>query len=285
MPDYDGGFKIAARHSGVGLSRLAGVAVEEWTPIPDTVQATERLAGRAFRAKRGGERFVVYMEAYTRWAESAPWSVLAKSGLLSERERLPCECLVFVLLPRGYRPQEGTFQLSIEGRPAQQVWFREVLMWRQRPEDWWEHHPGLMALYPLSAHGTTAAEAVAHAVESIRHRSLDSARRADLLTSLGFFGRLVDDTLDVWSLIGRENMRDSSLARDFMLEGEQAARRSDVLEVIELRFGEDAVNEFRDALARITDVERLRGLHRAAIQARRVSQVRRAVAEVQGEGA
>jgi hypothetical protein len=65
MADY-GGFKIAARHSGAGLSRLAGVAVDSWEAIGDTLQTTERLADRAFRGSRAGEPFVVYMEAYTR---------------------------------------------------------------------------------------------------------------------------------------------------------------------------------------------------------------------------
>jgi hypothetical protein len=105
VPDYDGGFKIAARSSGAGLSRLAGIVPDVWEPIGDTLQTTEGLADRAFRATCGTDKFVFYMEAYTRWVESAPWSVLAKSGLLSERERLPVWSLLFVLLPQGYAKQ------------------------------------------------------------------------------------------------------------------------------------------------------------------------------------
>src|SRR5439155_22489982 len=111
MAEFDAGFKIVARLAGPGLSRMAGVSTDKWKPISDTLQATERLADRAFLAERQGRRFVVYMEAYTRWVESAPWSVLAKSGLLSERERLPTCSLVFILLPLGYREQGGTFRL------------------------------------------------------------------------------------------------------------------------------------------------------------------------------
>jgi hypothetical protein len=111
MADYDISFKIAARASGPGLGRLAGLRPDEWEPIGDTLQTTERLADRAFRATCGGQRMVVYLEAYTRWAESAPWSVLSKSGLLSERERLPTRSLIFVLLPQGYQEQHGTFRL------------------------------------------------------------------------------------------------------------------------------------------------------------------------------
>ena len=96
MPDYDAGFKIVAREAGRKLSEVAGIQSDAWEPIGDTVQATERLADRAFRARLGRERFLVYMEAYTRGQSSAPWSILAKSGLLSERERLPALSVVFV---------------------------------------------------------------------------------------------------------------------------------------------------------------------------------------------
>lgn len=65
MADNDGGFKIAARHSGAGLSRLAGVPVDGWEAIGDTLQTTERLADRAFRASRGGELRGVHGGVYS----------------------------------------------------------------------------------------------------------------------------------------------------------------------------------------------------------------------------
>src|SRR5262245_49300668 len=67
MPDYDAGFKIVAHHAGRQLAELAGLHCQRWEPISEEVQATERLADRVFRAVSGKERFVVYMEAYTRW--------------------------------------------------------------------------------------------------------------------------------------------------------------------------------------------------------------------------
>ena len=107
MGDYDASFKIVAQYSGRALSRVGKIATDEWKPVSDTVQTTERLADRAFVASHGKDKFVVYMEAYTRWVDSALWSVLAKSGLLSERERLPTRSLIFVLIPQGYRDQQG----------------------------------------------------------------------------------------------------------------------------------------------------------------------------------
>ncbi|MGL4553595.1 MAG: hypothetical protein ACRC33_20730, partial [Gemmataceae bacterium] len=80
--DYDRSFKIIAHADGPGLARLAGVPVDGWAAIGDTLQTTERLADRAFRASHQGHRFVVYFESQTVWQESVVWSLLAKSGLL-----------------------------------------------------------------------------------------------------------------------------------------------------------------------------------------------------------
>src|SRR5262245_20128074 len=165
MPDYDAGFKIVAHVAGRELTAQAGVTCQQWEPVGDTLQATERLADRAFRARQGRERFIVYMEAYTRWQDTAPWSVLAKSGLVAERKRLPVLGLVFVRLPRGYRPQGGSFRLEAAGSPAQQVWLREVCWWRQEPQAWWEGAPGLMPLYPLCQHRQPRREAVTYAAQ------------------------------------------------------------------------------------------------------------------------
>jgi hypothetical protein len=101
--------------------------------------------------------------------------VLAKSGLLSERERLPTLSLIFILLPQGYRDQHGQFRLEAEeGQPTQQIWFKEICLWKQVPQPWWELVPGLMALYPLCKVKEEPAAAIAHAAAAIREHELDS---------------------------------------------------------------------------------------------------------------
>src|SRR5207253_4814945 len=121
MPAADAGFKIAARVSGRQLAAVAGVSCDSWARAVSEVQTTERLADRVFQARRGEHRFLVYMEAYTYWKASAPWSMLSKSGLLSERERLPTVSVVYILRPRGYRPQGGQFRLAVGDQAAQQT--------------------------------------------------------------------------------------------------------------------------------------------------------------------
>jgi hypothetical protein len=70
---------------------------------------------------------------------------------------------------------------------------------------------------------------------------------------------------------------ESSLAQEFVLEGTQIGIRQAVVEALSVRFGEQKTGEFTEALARITDLARLKELHRLAIKARRLSQFRQAL--------
>jgi hypothetical protein len=283
MPDYDAGFKIVARNAGQPLTRLAGVDCHEWEPIGGEVQAVERLADRTFRARHGRERFVVYIEAYTRWNRAAPWSVLAKSGLLAERERLPTVSLVFILLRRGYRPQDGTLRLAALGAATQQVWFREICMWEQEPQSWWEDHPGLMALYPLCEHRSPPHEVLTHAADAIVAHAADSVMRADLLATLAIFGKLDYPAVDVLRLIGREQMKESKFFEEVMAEGEVVGRRAALLEFLDHRFGAGSSVEFEAALRAINDLQQLQELFRAAITCRRITEFRRRMKDVLSE--
>ena len=265
MPSFDRGFKIVAHVAGRHLAGLADVVCTAWRPIVSEVQAVERLADRAFRAARGRERFVVYMEAYTYWEEAVPWSILAKSGLLSERERLPTVSLIFYLRPDGYRPLAGgTFRLEALGGPTQQVWPREVRLWEEVPEASWEGVPGLMALYPLCRHSRPPRQAVTHAAAAIGRASGSARQRADLLTVLGIFGRLAYPDLDTFALIGREQMKESPAYREIMDEGRVEATRAAILANLEERFGTEAAEQVRADVQTVEDLARLERLHRVS---------------------
>jgi hypothetical protein len=267
MPSFDRGFKIVARAAGRQLAGLAHVVCTTWRPVVSEVQAVERLADRAFRAARGRERFVVYMEAYTYWEEGVPWSVLAKSGLLAERERLPVVSLVFYLRPDGYRPLAGgTFRLDALGGPTQQVWPREVRLWEEVPDASWEGVPGLMALYPLCRHSRPPRQAVTHAAAAIGRAAGSARQRADLLTVLGIFGRLAYPDLDTFGLIGREQMKESTAYREIMDEGRVEQGRAYILTSLEERFGPEAAEQVRADVQTVDDLARLDRLFRLSMR-------------------
>jgi hypothetical protein len=262
MAEFDHGIKLITDTSARDLARVAGLACGRLKPLEGTLPATtELLADRAFRASRGRERFIVYFEFYTRWDPHAHWDLLAKSGLLSQRLRLPTVCLAFVLLRRGFRSQGGQLRLEAAGAPTQQLWFREVPLWELEPEDWWERVPGLMALYPLCRHGRTPPDAIRHAAEVIERGTADAPQRVDHLALLNIFGELAFPQLDVGGIIGRDKMKGSKLIRSFVAE----ARREDVAEAVRIRFGDEAGSVVLPLLERIEDPERLRRLHALAI--------------------
>jgi hypothetical protein len=274
MPAYDTGFKIVARTAGRQLAALAGVSCDQWTPVVSEVQTAERLADRVFRARRGRRRFLVYMEAYTYWMAAAPWSILSKSGLLSERERLPTVSVVYVLRPRGYRPQGGQFRLAVEERPTQHVWFHEVCLWQLEPQPWWDEVPGLMALSPLCRHERPPQDVVGHAAEAITAHTPDTVQRGDLLATLAVFGKLVYPGFDVVNFIGRAQMKESKVILEFQEEARVEARREDILAALEIRFGLPAAKEFAPALNAMTDSKRLAGLLRLALRCSTLEQFR-----------
>ena len=271
MAEYDHGFKIIARESGRALARRGGLNCRPWRPAESTLQVTtERLADRVFVARQGTEQFLVYMEFMTYWDRSSTWSLLGKSGMLAERDRLPVMTLVFVLRPRGYVRQNGTVQLSVGGRPTQQLWFQEICLWELEPEKWWEDEPGLMALYPLCHHDMEPEKSIEHAAHRIEVKESDGVKRADLLTTLGIFSRLAYPNIEPYKLIGREKMRESSFYQEILEEGAATgavnARRVDILDLIEARFGKKEAAAFKKPLRAIEDPNKLRAIHRLAFQ-------------------
>ena len=135
-----------------------------------------------------------------------------------------------------------------------------------------------MSLYPLCRHRTSPAEAVTHAALAIRGHESDSVTRANLLTTLAIFGRLVPSGINVLELIGREHMKESPMYAEIMMEGEIKARQADILEAIQLRFGPKAAAEFEPRLRPVNDLDALSRLHRLAIQSRRLTEFRRGFA-------
>jgi hypothetical protein len=269
MAEFDHGVKIIARTTGRYLARVAGLTCQRLDPLESTLQATtELLADRVFLARRGRERFVVYFEFYTTWNRHVPWDLLAKSALLSQQQRLPTACIVFILQPRGYRPQGEQFRLEVAGSPTQQLWFREVCLWQVDPQEWWEEVPGLMALYPLCRHQRPPREAIRHAADVIEQKLPDPGEQADGLFLLSIFGGLAYPQLDVVGIIGREKMKESKFAQEMRQEGRQEGRienaRENILDLLNARFGKDAAAEVSAAVNAIEQPKVLKQLLRIA---------------------
>ncbi len=266
MAEFDHGIKLITDTSARELARAAGVTCNRLRPLEGTLPATtELLADRAFRATRGRERFIVYFEFYTRWHRQAPWDMLAKSALLSQRLRLPTICLAFVLTPRGFRSQGGQLRLEAAGAPTQQLWYREVCLWELEPQDWWEGVPGLMALYPLCRHGQMPPDAIRHAAEVIERTVVVTSEREDQLFLLGLFGELAYPRLDVERIVGSRAMWESKLVRKFRRREQVETRQEDLLTVLRSRFGDETAADMSRVVKAVDDPELLKRLFDQAL--------------------
>jgi hypothetical protein len=266
MAEFDHGLKMIAETTGRQLALLAGVECQQWRPAESTLQlSVEKLADRVFLARQGGKRFVVYFEFYTQWDRNAPWDMLAKSGLLSQRERLPTVCIAVVLQRRGFRSSGGHLRLEAGSGPTQQLWFKEVCLWQLTPEAWWEDQPGLMALYPLCQHGRPPREAISHAAAAIERKVHAPGLQGETLALLAIFGELAFPRLDVEHLIGSEKMKESKILRRWRKEGELSARREDLIKVVRSRFGEAFAAEVAETVNAIEDSVRLEQLFDALV--------------------
>ena len=119
------------------------------------------------------------------------------------------------------------------------------------------------------------------AAGAIREGATDTIVRADLLTTLAIFGKLAYRELDLVSLSGREQMKESPLYEEIKDEGRDEgrleSRQEDVLTALAVRFGEEAAVPFREAVQRISKLNKLTRLHRLAIRCDSIEEFQRAL--------
>jgi len=174
-------------------------------------------------------------------------------------------CIAVVLRQRGFQAPGGQLRLEAAGNPTQQLWFKEVCLWQLKPEAWWEDEPGLMALYPLCQHGQQPRDAITHAAAAIERKVTGEVEKADAFYLLHRFGSLAYSRLDVAAIIGRDKMKASKFEKELVaqgrlegrLEGQLAARRSDILAILEDRFGDTVRGAFEARLNSIEDFDQL----------------------------
>ncbi len=112
---------------------------------------------------------------------------------------------------------------------------------------------------------------------------LDESAKGDFLAGLSVLGGLVHDREMIANLISKEGLmdliRESSFAQylieqeieenkeQWIQQGERERAIEDILDVLEIRFGLDEAHPISDRIATIDDLQRLKQLLRAAIQA------------------
>ena len=137
-------------------------------------------------------------------------------------------------------------------------------------------NPGVLPFTPLMERpaGLDADAWLGRCVEATEGLSVSRSAKDAVLGHMGVLSSLVCDDAIIYSLISEEIMNRFPLLESFRQRGveqgieqgiEQGGREF-LLDVLALRFPPDQVRPLADRIAAIDDVQRLKQLHRAAIQ-------------------
>ena len=250
----------------------------EVVEVLDTEQPTVRRTDSLLRVRVGGEEALVHHEFQTTDSTDPPMPrrMAGYIGHLIERYGLPIYSSVIYLRPDAGRTDLGYY---VQERSD----FRVLVQYQvirlseldgQRMLD--EGHSGLIPFTPLMQPpaGAEAERWLRQCVNRAQEVSMDETLKANYLADLAILSGLVYNLETIRTIIAEETMYESSVVQYFtekaLAQGiEQGGRERTVealLDVLEIRFGLAASDPLADRIGAIDDVQRLKKLHRAAVQ-------------------
>ena len=254
----------------------------EVVEVLDTEQPTVRRTDSLLRVRVGGEEALVHHEFQTTDSTDPPMPrrMAGYIGRLIERYGRPTYSSVIYLRPDAGRTDPGHYLQKRHG-------FRVLVQYQvirlseldgQRILD--EGHSGLLPFAPLMQPpaGMDAEAWLRQCVHRAQAVPMDETLKANYLADLAILSGLVYNLETIMTIIAEETMYESSVVQYFTEKAleqgieqgiEQGGREravEDLLDVLEIRFGLAASDPLADRIGTIKDVQRLKQLHRAAIQ-------------------
>ncbi len=255
--------------------------------VIETEQTTveSRRADSFIRVRIGEDEALVHNEFQTTDSSpSMPRRMAGYIGRAIEHHGLPIYSNVIYLRPDAGQRDPGFYEQALPG-------YRVVIQYNviRLIEVEGQHildagHSGLIPFTPLMKppEGMTSDAWLQQCIHTARSRPIDRSPKADYLAGMVALSELVYTSETISDIIFKEGImdiiRESSLIQSFKREGieegfeqgiEQGQRKStleDILEVLEIRFDLPASHPLSDRIAAIEDLQRLKQLHRAAIQ-------------------
>ena len=129
-------------------------------------------------------------------------------------------------------------------------------------------YTGLLPFAPLMQppEGLAAVQWLRQCVQRAETLPMAEAMKANFLTDLAIMSGLVYDYQIIQRIIPEDIMYESSVIQHFAEQAREQGGREFLLDVLALRFQPEDVQRLASRLEAIEDVQRLKQLHRAAIQ-------------------
>ena len=282
MAKYDTISKRLIQNYPVAIVRFAlGRDDIEITEILETEQPTveTHLTDSLIRVRIDGKEALVHLEFQTTDStdKAMPFRMAGYIGWLIARYRLPVYSIVIYLRRGAGRRDKGHY---IQRLPDHLfvVQYKVIRLSEIDGQNIVEGgHPGLLPFAPLMKRpaGMGSEEWLRQCIRKTANVSLDHSTKADFLGGLAVLSGLAYEPSTIRSIISQEGlmdaiMRESSFAQylkeQFLEQGIQEGIQESIREALEIRFDAGAGGLFADRIAVIDDLQRLKQLHRAAVQ-------------------
>lgn len=257
--------------------------IELITPEQPTIETHQ--ADVVIKARVEGKEVLVHFEFQTTDSYDPEMSLRMAGYIirLLETHRLPIYSHVIYLRPDAGRTDAGCYEQQIIGHQVFVEYrvFRLIEMDGEQVLD--ARATGLLPFIPLMKRpiGVDAEEWLRRCVRVAD--SIEVPDKAEYLACLAVLGNLAYEPQTVLSIISEETMQESTLVQYIaekataealqqgiqqgIQQGVKTRALEDILEVIAFRLGANAAQRFKPALYAIDDLQRLKGLLRAALSA------------------
>ena len=245
--------------------------------ILDTEQTTTRHADSLIRVHIAGKETLIHHEFQTTDDPSMPLRMAGYIIRAIEQHNLPIYSSVIYLRRSAGRRDPGHFIQEISGRDVL-IEYTVIRLSEVEGQEIIEgEHAGLFPFAPLMKRPTdTDSEAwLRHCVDATNALRVDDSIKVDILDRLMILSGLGYESTIINRIFLQEGlmdaiMRESTSAQYILQQGVEKGGRQraieDLIDVLEIRFGLSEAHPIADRIAAIDDLQRLKQLHRAAIQ-------------------
>ena len=275
MADFDIVSKYLMHHYPNDFARFAlgrddVEVVEVIDPEQLTVEA--RQTDSLLRVWSGGEEVLVHTEFQTADSTQPPMPrrMVGYIGRAVEQYGLPVVSSVIYLRPGAGRRDPGHY---LQDRPGQRILieYQVIRLSELDGQRILKSGPvGLLSFAPLMRPTGRPADWLQTCVREVQAQPLDRATKADCLAGMSLLSGLVYARETVSAIFFKEGLmdiiRESPVAQYLTQQGGRERAIEDLLDVLEIRFALGAAEPLAARIRDIEDLQRLKQLHRAAIQ-------------------
>ncbi len=247
--------------------------------ILDTEQNTVEIrhTDSLIRVHIAGKETLIHTEFQTTDDPSMPLRMAGYMIRAIEQHNLPIYSSVIYLRRSAGRRDPGYFVQEISGRPVV-IEYTVVRLSEIEGQDILDGGPSGLFPFTTLMKRPDRMDSDAwfrHCVDAANALRVDKSIKVDILGRMMILSGLAYDQTLINRILLQEGlmdaiMRESSFAQYIMKQGiEQGERKStleDILEVLEIRFDLSEAHPLSACIAAIDDLQRLKQLHRAAIQ-------------------